>query len=32
MKYFIRDLIHAIIFALIIGSPMIIYFLYVMGN
>lgn len=30
MKYFIRDLIHATIFALIIGAPMIIYLLYVM--
>jgi len=30
MKYFIRDLIHAIIFALTIGSPMIIYFIYYM--
>jgi len=30
MKHFIRDLIHAIIFALIISSPMIIYMLYYM--
>ena len=30
MKYFMRDLIHATIFAVIIGSPMIIYMLYVM--
>ena len=30
MKLFIRDLIHATIFAVIIGSPMIIYLLYVM--
>ena len=30
MKLFIRDLIHAAIFAVIIGSPMIIYLLYVM--
>lgn len=29
MKYFLRDLIHATIFAVIIGSPMIIYLLYV---
>ena len=27
MKYFLRDLIHATIFAIIIGSPMIAYFL-----
>ena len=32
MKLFIRDLIQATIFAVIIGSPMIIYLLYVMGN
>ena len=30
MKHFINDLIHATIFALIIGCPMIIYLLYVM--
>jgi hypothetical protein len=30
MQSFIRDLIYAIIFALIISSPMIIYLLYVM--
>ena len=30
MKSFIRDLIHATIFALIISSPMIIYMLYYM--
>jgi hypothetical protein len=30
MKYFIRDLINAIIFALTISSPMIIYMLYYM--
>ena len=30
MKYFIRDLIHATIFAIVISSPMIIYFLYYM--
>ena len=28
MKYFMRDLIHATIFAVIIGSPMIIYMIY----
>ncbi len=30
MKYFMRDLIQATIFAVIIGAPMIIYLLYVM--
>jgi hypothetical protein len=30
MQSFIKDLIHATIFALIIASPMIIYLLYVM--
>jgi hypothetical protein len=30
MKYFMRDLIQATIFSAIIGSPMIIYLLYVM--
>ena len=30
MRSFITDLIHATIFAVIIGSPMIIYLLYVM--
>lgn len=28
MKYFIRDLIHATIFAVVISSPMIIYMIY----
>ena len=27
MKYFIRDLIHATIFALVISSPMVVYFI-----
>ena len=28
MKYFMRDLIHATIFAVVISSPMIIYMIY----